>query len=126
MSGWLPTRPGAATAPGGLRSWLVGTLVAGVGLLLTAGPWPAVAGTLVCLVVGRRGRSLLTASAVLLAAVVPVWFLGSSLPLAAAATRVQDNALVHGLAGVAVWLLSVAVVRDVAATTPTEDPDGPG
>jgi hypothetical protein len=39
---------------------------------------------------------------------------------------VQDNALVHGLAGVAVWLLSVAVVRDVAATTPREDLDGPG
>ena len=121
-----PAPPPHEDSPGGIRSWLVGTAVAGIGLLVTVGPLPALAGVLVALAVGRRSRSLLTASAVLLAAVVPMWFLGSSLPLSAAATRVQDNVLVHGLAGVAVWLLSVAVVRDVAATTPWEDLDGPG
>ena len=140
MSRWWPARhdrttgaPGATDAPGAtreppgsIRSWLVGTAVAGLGLLVTVGPLPALAGVVVALAVGRRSRTLLTASAVLLTAVVPMWFLGSSLPLSAAATRVQDNALVHGLAGVAVWLLSVAVVRDVAATTPREDLDGPG
>jgi hypothetical protein len=81
---------------------------------------------LVTLAVGRRSQALLTASAVLLALVVPIWFLGSSLPLAAAATRVQDNELVHGLAAVAVWLLSVGVVRDVMTTVVREDLDGPG
>ena len=108
------------------RSWLVGTLVAGLGVLLTVGPVPAALAALVALTLGRSTRRLLTAAAVLLAAVVPVWFLGSSIPLAEAATRVQDNDLVHALAGVGVWLLSVAVVRDVAAPTPREDLDGPG
>lgn len=131
MNRWWPVRtgrpsPSLGTSPGGTRSWLVGTAVAGIGLLVTAGPLPALAGVLVTLAVGRRSRALLTAAAVLLAAVVPVWFLGSSLPLSAAATRVQDNVLVHGLAGVAVWLLSVAVVRDVTATMPRKDLDGPG
>lgn len=107
------------------RDWLVGTAVAGLGLLLTVGPLPALAGVAVSLALGRSTRRLLTAAAVLLACVVPVWFLGSSLPLSEAASRVQDNDLVHGVAGVGVWLLSVAVVRDVSTPTPRKDPDGP-
>lgn len=91
---------------------LVPAVVAAAGTWATVGTWAAAAVALVCLVASRP-RTQLTVAAVLLAAVVPLWFAGSTLPLDQAAVRVEDNTLAHAVAGAALWLLSVAVVRDV-------------
>ncbi|MDO5501541.1 MAG: hypothetical protein Q4G67_00065 [Actinomycetia bacterium] len=43
-----------------------------------------------------------------------MWFAGSSLPLSPSVPRIQDNLPVHTVAGIAVWLLFVAALVDVA------------
>jgi hypothetical protein len=94
------------------RDRLLPAVVVAVGVWSTVGGWAALGAGLVCLVVARP-RAQLTIAAVLLAAVVPLWFAGSTLPLDQAATRVRDNTLAPAVAGAAVWLITVAVVRDV-------------
>jgi hypothetical protein len=59
---------------------------------------------------------LLTVALLVVVAVPLLWFAGASGDFNASAARIQQNVLAHQVGGLAVWLLAVAVFRDVAAT----------
>jgi hypothetical protein len=85
----------------------------------TVGPWAAAAAAVIGVwhvVAPPPPRRLLTVALVAVVAVPLLWFAGASGDFNASAARIQQNVLAHQVGGLAVWLLTVAVLRDVAAT----------
>lgn len=96
---------------------LLGSLAVTLLVWATVGPWAAI-GAAVLLVwdvwAAPSRKVLTTATVALLVALPVVWLLGSSLPLSPPTPRLQDNVAAHQLGGLAIWMLAVAVWRDIS------------
>lgn len=91
--------------------WTVGSFAAGLVAVLLVLDW-----------IVFPDRQVLPRIAVLVMLGVPMaWFIGSGLPLYPSVPRIQSNMLAHSTAGVAVWLLFLAVLVGWRTTRQDEE-----